>query len=200
MNRTLAVVTTLVAVLGPGGPAVAQHSADDVHEAVRDVLDPDVIVRGSVLQHREATLVLRGDDGHVYTINTAGLDAAALARLKEGRPVRVALKSGSPGAMPIASAVEAIEVQPSAAVAGRAVERLHGFVDRVGLGTLTVTTDAGFEVTVETTRVAEPVRVRPGDAVTIVGWMLEGHSERFVAERILTDTVRTPGATPPAGR
>lgn len=235
--------------------------------AVLDVLTDGLglarTARGHVVQHREATLVLRGDDQRVYTINTAGLDLPAMTRLKEGRPVTVALKSGSgPAVMPIAASVtagpgaaktfrrvegfvEAVngdrvtfktrdgltltldrsrivgeaprvavnetatlvyeqepalagvwidtrEIQPAAAVAAGAYQRLHGHVQAVGLGSLMLKTDRGAVVTVDTTQVGEPVRVRPGDFVTIVGKTAEGHAERFVAEVIQTDTVSAP--------
>jgi hypothetical protein len=115
MTTLIAVVTTL-AVLAPAVPALAHGSGTD--DAVRsifgDVIDPIRTVRGEVVRHREATLLLRAEDGRTYTINTAGLDAAAMARLTEGRSVRVALKDGRPGAMPIAATVEAIEPDPAA--------------------------------------------------------------------------------------
>lgn len=258
MGTIIAIVTT---VLLSGG----------VLDVLTDVLGLERTARGHVVQHREATLVLRGDDGRTYTINTAGLDSSAMARLKEGRPVTVALKSGSgPDAMPIAESVsagpgaskafrrvegtvEAVtgdritfrtrdgmtltldrsrivgeaprvavnetatvvyeeeprlagvwidtrEIQPSAAVPPGAYERLHGYVQSVGLGTLVLKTDRGAVLTVDTTQVGEAVRVRPGDVVTIVGKPAQDHRERFVAEIIQTDTTSAPSATPPTGR
>jgi hypothetical protein len=200
MPRIIAVVTTVL-LLASAAPGVAQtRPGAGVLDAFADVLGPIRTVRGEVVRHREATLVLRGEDGRIYTINTAGLDASAMARLKEGRPVIVAVKGGSPGAMPIASAVEAVEIDPSAAVRGRPQERVHGTVERVGLGTLTLRTAGGVVLTVDTTRTSEPVRVRPGDLVTVVGAMAEGQSERFVAEHVESDAVGPPAATPPTGR
>jgi hypothetical protein len=189
----LAIVTTFAAVVGTTIPAGAQPPADSVRDILSDIYAPidhsapiDV-VRGSVVEHREATLVLRGDDGRIHTINTAGLDVAAMARLHAGSPVMVALKSGSPGAMPIASAVEAIEIQPSASVPGRLLDRVHGAVARIGLGTVTLKTDAGVELTVETTQLTKPVQLRPGDIVTVLGTMAQGVSPRFRAEEIFAD-------------
>jgi len=200
MPTIIAVVTTVL-VLAIATPGVAQTPpGTGVLDAFADVLGPIRTLRGEVVRHREATLVLRGEDGRIYTINTAGLDASAMTRLKEGRPVIVAVKGGSPGAMPIASAVEAVEIDPSAAVAGRPLERVHGTVERVGLGTLMLRTAGGLVLTVDTTRTSEPVRVRPGDLVTVVGAMAEGHSERFVAEHIESDAVNTPAAAPRTGR
>jgi hypothetical protein len=198
----VAVLTTLAVVLQTTTPVLAQPSRDDrVREILSDIYAPidhaapiDV-VRGSVVEHREGTLILRDEEGQRHTINTAGLDAATMAGLEEGRDVMVALKSGSPGAMPIAAAVEAIEVQPSASIGGRALDRVHGSVDRIGLGTVTLRTDAGVELTVETTQLMEPVRLRPGDSVTVVGTMARGVTPRFIAEEIVSET-----DSPPASR
>ena len=78
------------------------------------ILDLARTARGWVVQNRVGVLTLRGDDERLYRINTAGLDASALALLKEGRYVTVAVKQGvTAGAMPIAASVE--EIDPSAA-------------------------------------------------------------------------------------
>src|SRR4051794_21318780 len=85
-------------------------------EALTDVLDLARTARGWVVRHREGILVLRGDDDRIYRINTAGLDATAMALLAEGRYVTVAVKQSlTPGAMPIAASVEPGEIAPSAA-------------------------------------------------------------------------------------
>jgi hypothetical protein len=118
MGTIIAVVTTVVA-LASVVPALAQEPRidDAVRSILDDAVDPIRTVRGEVVRHREATLLLLGEDGRTYAINTAGLDTAAMARLTEGRSVMVALKSGRPGAMPIAASVEAIEPDPAAAPA-----------------------------------------------------------------------------------
>ncbi len=60
--------------------------------------------------------MLRGDDGRLVRVNSAGLDAGSIAQLKEGRYVTVTVKDSlTPGAMPIAASVEAGDIQPSAA-------------------------------------------------------------------------------------
>jgi hypothetical protein len=109
-------VTALLAALGAAvavaPAAVAQPSP--ALEALTEVLDLARTARGWVVRHREGILVLRGEDDRIYEINTAGLDTSALAHLREGRFVTVALKrSVTAGAMPIAAPVEAIE--PAAA-------------------------------------------------------------------------------------
>src|ERR1051325_5388053 len=95
-------------VLAWAAPAAAQAPRSPAAlEALADVLDLARTARGWVVRHREGTLVLRGDDDRLSRINTAGLDAASLAMLKEGRYVTVAVKqSVVPGGMPIAASVE----------------------------------------------------------------------------------------------
>ena len=178
--RTIALFTTLV-VLSVAEAAAAPPA--DVRDVFSDVLDPIHTVSGEILEHRVATLVLRGDDGTVYTINTAGLDAETMARLDAGRTVTVTLATGRPGAMPIATAVES-DVSPSASIPSEP-QHLQGIVQTVDLASLTMKTEAGRVVKVDTTQVIEPIRVRPGDPVSVVGNVkVDGRSERFVAERV----------------
>ena len=116
MNGT-AILATLVVILGAAAPAAAQAPRPGAAlGALTDILDLARTERGWVVRHREGVLILRGEDDRLHRINTAGLDAPALAALKEGRYVTVAVKQGvTPGAMPIAASVEAVEVEPSAA-------------------------------------------------------------------------------------
>src|SRR5687768_3026017 len=110
MVVTLAILTTLAALVGPAVPVLAQRPTDAVQGILSDIYGrtdhaPTDVVRGYVVEHRAATLVLRGEDGRIVTINTAGLEAPAMSRLEEGRLVMVEVKSGAVTAMPIASAV-----------------------------------------------------------------------------------------------
>jgi hypothetical protein len=201
IGATVAVLTTLTALVGTATPVVAQRPADGVREILKDIYGPvdhapTGVVRGYVVEHREGTLVLRGEDGRLFTINAAGLEAPALSRLEVGRLVMVAVKTGDMTAMPIASAVEGIEVVPSASIGGRTLERVRGRVDRIDGGALTVTTDAGLALTVDTTRVAQRVRPRLGDLVTIFGTARRDDGERFVAEEIVIGQADTDA--PPA--
>jgi hypothetical protein len=66
--------------------------------------------------------------------------------------------------------------------AGGGYERIHGFVQSVGLGTLTVKADDGRTLTVDigSTR-GNASDVRPGDLVNLVG---RSSGDRFVAEMV----------------
>ena len=106
----------LALLMGVVAPAAAQPRPGPGLDALTDVLDLATTARGWVISHREGTLVLRGEDERIYRVNTAGLDAPALARLSEGQFVTIALKKSiTPGAMPIAASVETLEVDPAAA-------------------------------------------------------------------------------------
>jgi hypothetical protein len=271
MATIMAILTSAIVLLGVVTPVLGQGQprAGGVVDVLTDVLGLDRTVRGHVVQHREGTLVLRGDDDRTYTINTAGLDAKSIGQLKDGRPVTVSLKSGDRGAMPIAAAVEAgqgsakafqrvegtvesvngdqitfgtregttivvdrsrivgqapmvatgetatlvyeqepqlagvwldsREIQPSASVPSGAYQRVHGYVQSLGLGTLTLESDDGRTLTIDTTQVTEPPRVRPGDVVSVVGKASGDRRDRFVAELIQPDA-EGPAAAPRWGR
>ena len=257
MPRLTAIFTMLAVLVAAVASAQPRGGVGGVLDVLSETLGLDRTVRGHVVQHREATLVLRGDDQRIYTINTAGLDVAALGRLKEGRPVGVTLKSPGPGAMPIAAAIQVgqgpakvfrrvegtvqrvegdritfgardgqtitldrarivgepprvapnetatlvyedepqvagvwidtREVQPSAAVPEGGYQRVRGFVEALGLGTLTLKADDGRSLVVDTTQLPEPVRVRPGDLVSVIGKPSPANRERFIAEVVQKD-------------
>jgi hypothetical protein len=151
MGTIIAIVTTLLLAGG-------------VLDVLGDVLGVTPSARGHVVQHREATLVLRGDDRRIYTINTAGLDQTAMARLKDGLPVTVALKSGSgPDAMPIASFVEERRGAP------KVFRRVDGVVEAVDGDRVTVKTADGIVLTLDRSRVVgEAPRVVEGETATLV--------------------------------
>ena len=68
---------------------------------------------------------------------------------------------------------------PSGAMGG-GYERIHGFVEAVGLGTLTLKADDGRTMTVDVTNTrGNAGDVRPGDLVNVVG---RSTGDRFVAE------------------
>lgn len=109
MATIIAIFTTAVVLLGLVHPALGQaQGSGGVRDILKDIFGAKRDLHGHVVQHREATLVLRADDGHIYTINTAALDTAAMSRLAQGRPVAVAIKSEMPtiSAMPIAETIK----------------------------------------------------------------------------------------------
>jgi hypothetical protein len=61
-------------------------------------------------------------------------------------------------------------------------DRIHGYVESIGVDTLTLKTDDGRMVAVDTSR-AKSDDARPGDTVTVIGRAGSG-SDKFVAEQI----------------
>src|SRR5207302_9461873 len=137
--------------------------ADSVLDELTDVLRRNRMVHGHVVQHREATLVLRGDDDRTYTINTADLDLEALRGLRDGRPVAVALKSSVAGAMPIAVSLQ----QTNGAT--KVFRRVEGTVGTVSDDQIRFTTHEGMRLTLDRARiVGETPPVTPNEAATLV--------------------------------
>jgi hypothetical protein len=60
---------------------------------------------------------------------------------------------------------------PSTGTATGAYQRIHGYVQSIGVGTLALKSDTGQVVTVDTSRVGDQARqgVQPGDVVSVVG-------------------------------
>lgn len=152
MTTIIAMFTTAVVLLGIADPALAvgQGRGGSVRDILADVFGVERNLRGHVVQHREATLVLRADDTRIYTVNTAALDVAALSRLKDGLPVIVSLKSEAPDAttMPIASSIRPVDGQPA-----RAFRRAEGMVESVNDDRVVFKTREGMTVTLDRARI-----------------------------------------------
>src|SRR5437773_9052680 len=143
------VILTILVVIGLAAPAWAQGPghADSVIDVLTDVLRLNRTVRGHVVQHREATQVLRGDDERTYTINTADLDLERLRGLRDGRPIAVALKSPVPGTMPIAVSLQQTD-GPT-----KVFRRVEGTVDAVIDDQIRFTTRDGKTLTLDRGRI-----------------------------------------------
>ena len=164
MAKAKAILTILV-VIGIATPAWAQGSgrADGVLDVLSDMLRLNRTVRGHVVQHREATLVLRSDDDRTYTINTADLDLETLRGVRDGRPVAVALKSPVPGTMPIAVSLQ------QAAGPTKVFRRVEGTVVTVSDDQIRFTTQDGMTLTLDRGRiVGDAPHVAPNETATIV--------------------------------
>jgi hypothetical protein len=166
MATIIAIFTTAVVLLGAAHPALAsQGRGGGVRGILADVFGLDRAVRGHVVQHREATLVLRGDDARVYTVNTAALDTAALGRLRDGFPVVVSLKSEAPDAttMPIASSIRQVDGPR------KEFRRVEGTVEAVNDDRVVFRTRDGRMVTLDRARiVGEAPHVVAHEAATLV--------------------------------
>ena len=163
MNWAILTIALSMTVLITGVPASAQPRTDGVVDILKDMLGLDRVVHGHVVQHREATLVLRGKDDRTYTINTAGLEVDGARRLRDGRPVTVTLKGPGPGGMPIASAVD-LESGPA-----KVFRRVDGTVEALNEDAVTFRTHDGMTFTLDRARiVGEPPRVALHEPGTLV--------------------------------
>jgi hypothetical protein len=166
MAILIAFFTTLGVLSGAFGPASAQLPpvGQSVFDALNEVLGLNWWAHGHVVQHREATLVLRGLDQRVYTINTAGLDAGALGRLKDGRPVTVELKRATRlDAMPIAASVAAIQAPT------KTFRRVDGTVEAVSDERIAFKTREGRVLTLDRARiVGEAPQVDVNETATLI--------------------------------
>jgi len=162
MTKARSIFTILVAI-AMVTPAWAQGSGGGVFDVLNDALRLNRTVRGHVVQHREGTLVLRGDDDRTYTINTVDLDLSALRGVRDGRPVAVALKSPVPETMPIA-----VSLQPADGPT-KVFRRVEGTVDAVSDDQIRFTTRDGRTVTLDRGRiVGEAPYVVPNETATLV--------------------------------
>ena len=166
MATIIAILTTAVVLLGIVHPALGQEGrSGGVRDIVKDIFGAKRDLHGYVVQHREATLVLRADDGHVYTINTAALDTAALGRLGQGRPIAVALKSEVPtiSTMPIAEAIK-----PMAGPV-KVFRRVEGTVETVTADRVIFKTRDGLTVALDRSKiVGEAPPLTTDDEATLV--------------------------------
>lgn len=156
---------TVLVVLSTGSGASAQlpPAGQSAVDALNEVLGLNWHAQGHVVQHREATLVLRGLDQRVYTINTAGLDAVALRRLKDGRPVTVELKRATKlDAMPIAASVATLQAP------AKTFRRVEGIVEAVSDEQIAFKTHEGRVLTLDRARiVGEAPQVAVNDTATL---------------------------------
>lgn len=188
MTRSKAILTMLVLLTGLTSPALAQAPGrpGGVFDVLTDMLRMNRTLRGHVVQHREATLVLRGDDDRTYAINTADLDLDTLRGLRDGRPVSVALKSPVPGAMPIAVSLTQV------AGPTKVFQRVEGTVEAVSDDRIRFTTHEGMRLMLDRARiVGEVPHVAPNDSATLV----YEQEPRFAGVWIETREVQ-PSATP----
>ncbi len=92
---TMAAFTTVALVLG-AAPAWAQGGgkSGNVLDTLGDLLRGAQSVRGRVVVLRDNELVLRGQEGKTYVVNTAAMESDTLAKLAPGQTVSVKLRPG----------------------------------------------------------------------------------------------------------
>jgi hypothetical protein len=175
----LALLITLVAA-----PAGAQQSG--VGKAIGDVLS-DVVgkdehrIHAQVVATTGSSLIVKADDGQTYTVDTSSLPAASWRNLEAGRGVTLTVSRGKSADTLVASrvAADAPGSYPSAspgtagstAAAQNGYQRLHGYVESLGVSGMTLKADNGQTVSVDTSGLNRETlaSIRPGDLVSVVG-------------------------------
>src|SRR2546422_550469 len=93
---------TIAALTLVFGVAWAQDQKSDkdrggVLDVLQGVLRGERQLRGNVVAVHDSDIVVRGDDGRTYVVNTSGLDASTAQSLKPGQAVSVTARSAGQG-------------------------------------------------------------------------------------------------------
>jgi hypothetical protein len=146
-------------------------------------------IEGTVESVSGDRVTFRTRDGRTVTLDRSRI-VGPMPRLSTGESASLIYEGDPQTAVWIDARTAAASTAPlpgaSGAPAG-AYQRVHGYVQSVGLGTLTMKTDDGRTLTVDTSQVAARTGVRPGDLVSVVGKPAADGGDRFVAEVIHPD-------------
>ena len=133
-------------------------------------------VRGTIQSVDGSEATVRTDDGKTMALDISSLPAAA--RPTSYQPATIVYEAGRATSRPKAVWAEAgaSSTQPSASVATGSqtgYQRLHGYVESIGVSTLTLKTDNGQSVAVDTSALPQQQvgSTRPGDVVSVTGQM-----------------------------
>jgi translation initiation factor IF-1 len=185
-----AFVTLTTVVLLAAAPAAAQQSNDGVGKAIGNilsgVLNKDAqSYHGHVVSATGQNLIVRGDDGRTYTADMRNLPAAEWRNLQPGDEVTLAATRGSSADTLVAERIQvnstgSYGTQPSASVpttgtpsSQTGYQRIHGYVQSIGVSNLTLKTDSGQTVNVDVSGLDRQMTAstRPGDVVSVTGQM-----------------------------
>jgi hypothetical protein len=186
-----------LARLHPGKQVRVTLKRDAGQAMVAAAVDP---LSGDQRSYRTATGVVQSVSGDQVRFRTnegamlqldLGQIVGAKPALRRGDQVTVTYDRSGQGtltavwvdARPSFGAASPRTTEPSDAMSG--YERIHGFVESVGLGSFTLKADDGRTLTVDVASSrGNAGDVRPGDLVNVVG---RSSGERFVAEVVRKD-------------
>ena len=153
------------------------------------------LLHGTVIGLGSTRLTLRADDGQTYHVDLTKVDPAVRAAVAIGDKVTV---SGDvAGGRVVAKYVDLDSGDPTrggqlAAVPGPddpSWQRVHGVVTRVSGTTLTLKTEDGRRLTIDTARVNDRIRatVRKGERITVAG-LRSADKSHFTGRYILKES------------
>ena len=149
-------------------------------------------LQGTVEAIHGSTITFRTSEGRLLQADTSQMPGGTGIRVND----RGALTFERGPKQITALWLERQEIQPSAAVGPKAVspgeyQRIHGYVQSVEWATMSLKTDDGRTLTIDTSQLDSRMRtdLRPGDLVRVLGKTTAG-AIQFVAERIERDARR----------
>jgi len=144
-------------------------------------------VQGTVEAVQGSQIRFRTADGSVVRADAAQMPGHATIRVNERG---VLTYERGPRQRATALWLERAEIQPAASVGPKAAgpaeyQRIHGYVQSVGWATMSLKTDDGRVLAVDTSAVDAQVRnvLRPGDLVSVLG-KTTARADQFVAELV----------------
>ena len=158
---------TIAALTLVFGVAWAQDQKSDkdrggVLDVLQGVLRGERQLRGNVVAVHDSDIVVRGDDGRTYVVNTSGLDASTAQSLKPGQAVSVTARSAGQGGVLIASAVKP-ESSPT-----KNFQTIEGTVESVNDSQVTFKTPTGLTLPLDLRQVVGRVpTLQPNTPATL---------------------------------
>ena len=165
--RTLAVILTTLALITPL-PALAQDTGGGVGQTIGNILSGVLgrggQVRGHVVQATGPQLILRGDDGRTYRVDTSSLPAAEWRNLQPGDAVTVAAqRSGTSSDTLVAE-----RIQPEASMPRATYQTVRGTIQSVSGAEATIRTDDGRTLALDISSLPATARPSSNQSATIV--------------------------------
>jgi len=175
---------TIAALTLVFGVAWAQDQKSDkdrggVLDVLQGVLRGERQLRGNVVAVHDSDIVVRGDDGRTYVVNTSGLDASTAQSLKPGQAVSVTARSAGQGGVLIASAIKP-ESSPT-----KNFQTIEGTVESVNDSQVTFKTPTGLTL---------PLDLRQDRGALTAVWIEPRASQAGAA----SSTPSTSPASPPS--
>ena len=158
---------TIAALTLVFGVAWAQDQKSDkdrggVLDVLQGVLRGERQLRGNVVAVHDSDIVVRGDDGRTYVVNTSGLDASTAQSLKPGQAVSVTARSAGQGGVLIASAIKP-ESSPT-----KNFQTIEGTVESVNDSQVTFKTPTGLTLPLDLRQVVGRVpTLQPNTPATL---------------------------------